>query len=230
MRYNTIFIDLDNTIWDFETNSRNSLSYCFDKFNYQNFFPDFETFYQIYHQHNNTLWGLYREAKITKHVLNRERFLFPLQSIGIENKTLAQSFGENYLETLSVQSILIDGAYDLLCYLKEKNYHLFILSNGFEEVQTKKMQSANIIVFFDGIILSDYIGYNKPHKKIFEFALQKANVKKENTIMIGDDWEADIVGAKNMGIDQIFFNRTNILTPFAPTYEVNHISMIKKLL
>jgi DNA polymerase-3 subunit alpha (Gram-positive type) len=60
--------------------------------------------------------------------------------------------------------------------------------------------------------------------------IQYDTFKKENTIMIGDDWEADIVGAKNMGIDQIFFNRTNILTPFAPTYEVNHISMIKKLL
>ena len=83
---------------------------------------------------------------------------------------------------------------------------------------------------FDGIILSDFVGYNKPHKKIFEFALQKANAQKEQTIMLGDDWEADIVGAKNFGIDQLFFNRTQYSVPFTPTYEVNHLSQIKKLL
>lgn len=230
MKYHTIFIDLDNTIWDFETNSINSLSHCFDTFAYNKFFPDFNTFYQIYHQHNDMLWSLYREAKITKQELNRDRFLFPLQSVGVKNEALAKAFGKNYLNTLSIQSNLIDGAYDLLSYLKAKGYRLFIVSNGFEEVQAKKMTSANITDFFDGIILSDFVGYNKPHKKIFEYALQKANAQKEQTIMLGDDWEADIVGAKNFGIDQLFFNRTQRSVPFTPTYEVNHLSQIKKLL
>lgn len=230
MKYNVIFIDLDNTVWDFEANSKNSLSHCYNKFGYGKFFSDFNTFYDLYHQHNDLLWGLYREAKITKQELNRERFAFPLESVGVQNEVLAEDFGKCYLETLSQQSLLIDGAFDLLTYLKTKGYRLFILSNGFEEVQSKKIENAHISNFFENIILSDHIGYNKPHTKIFEYALQIAHVAKEQTIMIGDDWDADIVGAKNSGIDQLFFNRTNKLTTFVPTYEVKELPAIKKIL
>lgn len=230
MKYNVIFIDLDNTIWDFEANSKNSLCLCYDKFGYERFFPDFNTFYTLYHQHNDLLWGLYREAKITKQELNRERFAFPLESVGVKDVILAENFGKCYLETLSQQSLLIDGAFDLLTYLKTRGYRLFILSNGFEEVQSKKIENAHISNFFEDIILSDHIGYNKPHAKIFEHALQIARVEKAQTVMIGDDWEADIIGAKNSGIDQVFFNRTNKSTSFAPTYEVKELPAIKKFL
>ncbi len=230
MKYNTVFVDLDNTIWDFDVNSRTSLSLCFEQFEYQRFFKDFETFFELYHRRNDELWALYREAKISKEELNADRFHFPLQSVGVENPSLAKTFGEHYLATLAEQSALVSGAHNLLNYLKDKGYRLYILSNGFEEVQYKKMMSAKITEFFDGIVLSDHVGVNKPHPKIFEHALKEAKTTKNQVVMIGDDWEADIVGAYNFGIAQIFFNRKKFRATFAPTYEVEKLEQIKSIL
>ncbi len=230
MKYSTVFIDLDNTIWDFDVNSRVSLLLCFERFEYHRFFENFETFFELYHRRNDELWALYREAKISKEALNADRFQFPLQSVGVENPLLAKAFGEHYLATLAQQNALVDGAYNLLNYLKTKGYHLYILSNGFEEVQYKKMMSAKITDFFDSIVLSDHVGVNKPHPKIFEYALKTAQTTKNQVVMIGDDWEADIVGARNFGIDQIFFNRKGFQPKIPPTFEVEKLEQIKSIL
>lgn len=229
MTYTTLFFDLDHTLWDFEQNSKISLEINFRRFRLEGLFADFEQFYSLYHQKNKELWALYRKNTISKEFLTKERFLFPLREVGAEDEALAIRFGEKYLDELAKQTNLIEGCVETLEYVKRK-YRLYILSNGFREVQFEKLKNADILRFFDGVVLSDDIGVNKPDVRLFRHALRTAKCERRACAFVGDDWEADIVGAKNAGIDQIFFNPNETPTPFAATYEIKKLTEIKQIL
>ena len=229
MSYTTLFFDLDHTLWDFEKNSKISLETNFQEFRFERFFDSFEQFFALYHEKNKELWALYRKNEITKDFLTKERFLFPLKKVGAESEELALQFGEKYLETLARQTHLIEGCLETLEYVKGK-YQLYVLSNGFREVQYKKLKNSQILHFFDGVILSDDIGINKPDIRLFQHALHRAKCDARACAFVGDDWEADIVGAKNAGIDQVFFNPQRRKTPFAATYDIKKLIKIKEIL
>ncbi len=229
MPYTTLFFDLDHTLWDFETNSKISLEINFRQFQMERFFDSFEQFFALYHEKNAELWALYRKNEISKEFLTKERFLFPLREVGAEQEKLAEEFGKSYLNILAEQTNLIEGCVETLEYTREK-YQLYILSNGFKEVQFKKLKNADIFRFFDGVVLSDDIGINKPDVRLFQHALHRAKCDARACAFVGDDWEADIVGAKNAGIDQVFFNPQRRKTPFAATYDIKKLIEIKEIL
>ncbi len=106
------------------------------------------------------------------------------------------------------QKVLNDGVIDVLNYLKKKRYHLNIITNGFKEVQHSKIESSGLKPYFDKIFISEEIKSPKPMRAIFDYAIKSANAKKINSIMIGDDWEVDVMGAVNYGIDTVHFNKT----------------------
>lgn len=205
MSYKHIFFDLDDTLWDFHANAKNSLKVTFNKLGVNRYFDDFEDFFRIYMERNNELWDLYGAGKITKDFLQAERFRHPLKHVGANNEALAQEMGKTYLDLLPERTILMPHAKELLDYLHEK-YTLTIITNGFVGVQHKKIKNSQIEHYFKHIVLSEDAGALKPDKRIFEYALQLNHASAEEAIMIGDIFQADIVGAQNAGIDQIFFN------------------------
>lgn len=229
-KYKNIFIDLDDTIYDFAAASRESFEEVYTMLGYERFFNSFSHFLSLYEPHNLELWALYGEGKITKAELNKDRYSYPLRMAGIDDQELADTFCREVLSRIPTKNKVIPGAIELLEYLYPK-YNLYILSNGFKELQEHKMQTAGLRKYFKNIVLSDDIGINKPNPELFIHALQVADATIENSIMIGDMFDTDIVGAAGVEMDQIFYNRKGLeQLPFEPTYKVRNLLQIKEIL
>lgn len=231
MKYQNIFVDLDDTIWDFRTNSKIALEIIYDRYGLSEYYPLFDEYYRVYSEKNTELWSLYHHNRISKETLIVERFRYPLQRVGAYNDKLVLQLNADYLSVLSVQGELVPQARELLDYLKSRSYRLHIISNGFKEVQFKKMKSAGIENYFEKIILSDEVGVNKPHPDIFRYALNKTGSSGETSLMIGDNYDADILGAMQSGLDQVYFNPfQKPISGELPTYEVRTLSEICNIL
>jgi len=205
MNYKYVFIDLDDTLWDFHANAKSSLQEIYEERHLGQYFDSFEQYFSLYASRNVELWEEYGKGVITKEVLSRERFLHPLIQVGIDNSKLAKEIGDEYLALLPSRTMLVPFAKELLDYLYPK-YPLTIVSNGFVEVQYKKLHSCQIGQYFSHVVLSEAAKALKPDKRIFEYAMRLNHTRASETIMIGDSYEADIVGAQNARIDQIYFN------------------------
>ncbi len=198
-----IFFDLDHTLWDFETNSAKTFQFIFDK---NGIDVQLNNFLKHYEPINHAYWKQYREEKISKSRLRYGRLKDTFDCL---NYTISDDkitlLSEMYIENLPNYNTLFDGAIELLNYLREK-YQLHIITNGFEEVQLKKMKNSEIDYFFNQIITSESVGVKKPNPKIFKHSLALANAKPTESMMIGDNLEADIQGAQQIGMKTIFFN------------------------
>ena len=229
-RYKNLFIDLDDTIYDFSAASREAFMETYELLHYDRFFDSFDHYYSIYEPYNLELWHIYGKGKISKEELNIRRYSYPLEVVGVHDQELADTFCREALGRIPTKDKLIDGAIELLEYLRPK-YNMYILSNGFKELQSHKMRTAGIDKYFDALILSEDIGVNKPNRELYEYALQKTGSKREESIMIGDMFETDIVGAANIGMEQIYFNpKRKESHTFAPTYMVDELLQIKDIL
>ncbi len=225
-----LFIDLDDTLYDFSGASREAFRETYELLHYERYFNSFEHFFGIYQPYNLSLWKIYGEGKITKEELNRRRYSYPLECAGVHDSELAATFCREALGRIPTKGNLVPGVIELLEYLRPK-YRLFILSNGFKELQSRKMRTAGIDGYFDALILSDDIGVNKPRPELFHHALSSTGSKLEESIMIGDMFETDIAGAANIGMQQIYYNPKGVKElPFRPTYEVADLLDIKRIL
>lgn len=204
----TVFVDLDDTIWWFTENSKVALRHVYDKFGLADFSPEYNHFRDIYAAKNLELWDLYHYGKIEKDFLVTERFRYTLEQIGVNNgdlRKLAEEIDDEYLFYLSSLDKLLPGAKELLEYLVTK-FDVNVLSNGFQEVQLRKLRSSGIEHYIHYLVLSDDCGITKPLPGIFEYALERTGATAETTVMIGDNYDADVQGAKNAGWHTILFN------------------------
>ncbi len=230
MKYNTLFIDLDDTIWDTLSNGKESLEEVYNNHRLGRFFPTFNEFYTIYFRNNTYLWDLYAHGRISKDELILKRFLNPLKPFGITDKDYLLSLSDEFLEYTTRKKGLLPHATEVLEYLRPR-YRMFILSNGFKEIQYKKINGSGLTDYFEGIILSDDAGYTKPHLNLFRYALEAASCDAETSLMIGDNWDTDIVGAANAGIDQVWFNPSRKeCKENSPTYNIKSLLELKELL
>lgn len=205
-----VWVDLDDTIWDFKTNSWEALAHVYEYANLEKVFGNVDTWRTIYQDNNHQLWLLYNAGKITKEYLMMERFRKILVDVGYDNdlaEKMSLQLSDVYLDKLASLKTLVPGARQILDYLKCRGYSIGVISNGFYEVQHRKMVSAGIIDYFDAVVLSDDIGVNKPDRRIFDYALQKSETEACRTLIIGDNPDTDIVGAVNAGWHAIYFNR-----------------------
>ncbi|MDP5093050.1 MAG: YjjG family noncanonical pyrimidine nucleotidase [Polaribacter sp.] len=203
MKIQHVFFDLDHTLWDFEKNSDLTFHKVFDKQQVQVNLQDFLT---VYKPLNREFWKLYREEKISKEALRYQRLKKAFDAVNYTiTDALIDTIAIEYIDFLPHFNHLFDHTFEVLDYLKPK-YQLHIITNGFEEIQTKKMQSSNIHHYFDKIITSESVGVKKPNPKVFQHAMEITNARKDNSIMIGDSVEADIEGALQVGMKAIHCN------------------------
>ncbi len=198
-----VFFDLDHTLWDFDKNS----GLAFEKiFGMHNIDIDINTFLSSYEPINFYYWKLYREERVTKSVLRYRRLkdAFDEVKVSVSDEMIDQ-LSEDYITYLTTFNHLFEGTTEILMYLKKK-YQLHIITNGFEEAQEKKMISSNIKQHFKTITNSEMVGVKKPNPKIFNFALDKAKATPKESVMIGDNMEADVEGALKVGMDAILFD------------------------
>ena len=232
--YKVLFIDLDDTIWDFRANSMLALRQAYDELGLSSEIPDYDRFKTLYMTANKELWEAYHHSRVTKDFLIVERFARPFREVGspvADDKAFIMRLNDRYLDILARQKNLVPGAVELLDYLTEQGYPLYILSNGFAEVQSRKLESAGISRYFKRLILSDEIGVTKPDRRLFDYALRLVGAEPSDTLIVGDNYDADILGAMNAGWGTIYFNRDNLPVAGArPDYVVTALSDIKQIL
>ena len=225
-----IFFDLDRTLWDFETNSHETLLEICNDYNLKKKgVLDYEDFINTYKIHNEKLWDLYRVDAISQKDLRRERFQRTLADFGINNFNLSEKIGEDYIIICPRKNKLYPFAMETLDYLKEK-YILHIITNGFDKTQHTKLKHANLTPYFDQIITSEKTGVKKPNPAIFNHALNLAKSTKEESVYIGDDLVVDILACQNFGMKGIYFNPEKKEHKEKVAFEISCLSQIKEIL
>ncbi|RFN58684.1 YjjG family noncanonical pyrimidine nucleotidase [Marixanthomonas ophiurae] len=221
-----VFFDLDHTLWDFDKNSYLAFKRIFANHKIP---LDIDLFIKEYEPINFEYWKLFREDKVTKQQLRRGRLTDAFKLFDMTYPiTKIDAIAQSYIDELPGDNHLFDGALDVLDYLSKK-YNLHIITNGFHEVQHLKLKKSGIFNYFKTVTTSEEVGLKKPNPVIFKTALQKASVKAENSFMIGDSYEADILGAKAIGMQTMYYNyrRTK---PAENQLFVNDLFEIKKII
>jgi putative hydrolase of the HAD superfamily len=222
-----VFFDLDHTLWDFEYNSRQSFVRIFRE---NNVAVEIDDFLRVYQPINERFWKDYREDKVSKKDLRygRLKMSFDALSMSVSDAQINQ-LSEDYIRVLGLQNKLFPDTENILTYLRDKGYRLHIITNGFEEVQWKKCVSSGIETYFEEFVSSESVGFKKPKPIVFEEALRRAGAKANSSVMIGDNQEADIQGALNVGMKIIFCNFDQQINR-GGYLEVNSLKEIKELL
>jgi putative hydrolase of the HAD superfamily len=221
-----VFFDLDHTLWDFDKNSE----MAFDRI-FKSKFPEIRIgdFIEKYAPINQACWKLYQNDTITHVELRYRRLKLSFDALNIEiSDESINEIANDYIEYLTDNNHLFEGAIEVLEYLKPK-YKLHIITNGFATVQEKKINNAMLSGYFNTITNSELAGVKKPNSIIFDFAVNSAKASKETSVMIGDCLEADVNGALNAGLDAIFFNEKKIEAP-ENIKQINHLLELKKYL
>ncbi len=231
MVYPHIFFDLDHTLWDFETNSKETLHEIYVSHELAaTVTPNFELFYNHYHDHNKRLWHRYNHGLIRQDELKWKRMSNTLLEFKIGDEKLAKKLSEAYLAILPHKKALFPHTVEILEYLTNKQYKLHLITNGFEKIQWAKLENAAIDKYFTHVITSEIACSLKPHKEIFDFALNRAGSNCDESIMIGDNLDADIAGGMNAGMDTVFVNHINETTTIQPTHTVYHLKELEEIL
>lgn len=221
-----VFFDLDHTLWDFDKNSGLTFQKIFEL---NKIDINLNDFLNVYEPINFNYWKLYREEKVTKSELRYGRLKDAFDAINFKiEDSIINHFSDAYIEYLTTFNHLFEGTLEILDYLQD-DYQLHIITNGFDEAQERKMVNSNIRHYFKTVTNSEMVDVKKPNPKIFNFALDLANANANESIMIGDNIEADIEGAKNVGMQTILFDEKNQYSNYT-NKRVTQLSAIKKYL
>lgn len=245
MRYEHLFIDFDDTLYDTHGNAIIALTELFHDLHFEQHFERPEDFTVPYWQANVELWDQYAHGEIERDYLMVERFRRPL-SCGYERldvpieerqhwdptREYCLEVSDHFLDLCACKPGVVEGAHELVQYLRQKGYRMHLCSNGFHEVQYRKLRSSQLLEYFDTIVLSEDAGANKPKPAYFEYAFRTTGARPDNTLMIGDNFTTDILGAKAAGLDVLFFNRTpDTFKATEPiNYEVHSLRQIMEIL
>ncbi len=230
MKYKHLFFDLDHTLWDFDANAKITLTEIYSFFNLKELGVEpFEEFYKKYLHHNEILWNRYHKGYITGEELKWKRMWRTLLEFKIGDEKLARDLSRKFLELLPVKKQLFPHTIEILDYLVERKYQLHMITNGFEKVQWSKLENSGLGLYFGHVITSESSNSLKPRKEIFDFALQKTGATLANSIMLGDNLDADIQGAINAGMDTVFVNHINTTTSLLPTYTITHLKELENI-
>jgi putative hydrolase of the HAD superfamily len=228
--YKHIFFDLDHTLWDFNRNSRETLEELFEIYSLKNYgIAVFEDFVQTYREVNDEKWELYRKGRLSKTELRATRFYDTLLRFEVDHPELAAEIDREYISRSPHKTNLFPHALDVLGYLSEK-YQLHIITNGFTEVQDIKLTKSGLKPYFTHKITSEIAGVNKPDPKIFAFALHTAGARRDESMMVGDNLQVDIIGARKVGLDQVYFNPDKKPHGEKVTHEIDNLNHLRTLL
>ncbi|SCY22157.1 putative hydrolase of the HAD superfamily [Nonlabens sp. Hel1_33_55] len=220
-----VFFDLDHTLWDFDRNSKMAYSQIFEE---EQLELDLEEFIAIYEPLNLKFWKRFRESEITKEQLRYQRLkdTFDACNYKVADDHINR-YADLYLDYLPNHNHLFPNCLELLDTLKH-NFELHIITNGFDEVQARKMENSGLLPYFKYVLTAETAGIKKPDPAIFERAMKDTGARTDNSVMIGDSYEADILGARNAGLRTIWF--TNDSTQAGKESIVADLKEIQSLL
>lgn len=225
-----IFFDLDRTLWDFDRNSKSALMQLFGELKLNGFIEDFDKFHEVYRKINASYWENYSNGNVSKEKLRIGRFHDTLVQLGIDNVQLSTQLADGYVRVSPYQTHLFPGAKEVLQELNDQNYKLHIITNGFKEVQFIKLENSGLRHFFEDVLCSEEVGKNKPNPEIFQAALQRTKAKSNASMMIGDDFEADVLGAERCGIRGILFDPHDVYEARNEIERIKHFEELPLIL
>jgi putative hydrolase of the HAD superfamily len=225
-----LFFDLDHTLWDFEKNSKSALKQIFKETGLHEKIESFSSFHGVYKNNNRLLWRQYGSGKLTKEILRTKRFEDTLKYFNIDDKVLIEDLSSAYLSVSPYQKNLFPNALETLAYLQKEKYQMHIITNGFREVQHIKLREAGLAPFFDIVVCSEDVGVNKPNPLVFNHALDRAGATKIKSVMIGDDYEVDYLGALSAGMKAIFFNHRGVKKSRKDDDTIHHLNELPEKL
>jgi len=229
-KYTHIFFDLDHTLWDYEANAAQALKELYGKHGLaEKGMFSHEELVQTFFDVNDMLWDDYNHHRIQRKDLRERRFPTIFKRLNLPMELRPVNIETEYIALSPTQERVFQGAHEVLDYLVEK-YELHIITNGFNDIQSTKMASSGIDGYFDVIVTSETAGFRKPDPRIFQLAIDKAGTSAEESLMIGDNLKADIGGARNFGMDQVFFNPKRTAHTQQVTYEIEGLRELKNLL
>ncbi len=229
--YKHIFFDLDHTLWDFDTNAKESMIELYEIFKLEEkTSSSFDDFFKTYLHHNAILWDRYHKGFISTEDLKWKRMWRTLLDFKIGDELMAKEMGVKFLEILPTKKILFEYTFEILEYLLQKKYSIHLITNGFEKTQWSKINNSNLSKYFTHVITSEVSNAVKPAKEIFEYAINKSGGFLHESIMIGDNADADIQGAINAGMDSVFVNHINTTIAIAPTHTIYHLKELENIL
>lgn len=230
LKYKHLFFDLDRTLWDFETNATETFTEIHNKYTLaQKGITTLDDFMEVYEKINLKLWDDYRKGQIKKEVLNVKRFALTLDNFGIDDESLSKNIARDYIELSPTKRNLFPFTIPILEYLFTK-YQMHIITNGFEEVQHKKLSNSNLSKYFTHVITSEDAGYKKPDINIFKYAYKITGALPEESLMIGDDEEVDIEGARIAGMDQVLVDYKGEVLNSLATYHITSLAELYEIL
>ncbi|TPG60189.1 YjjG family noncanonical pyrimidine nucleotidase [Hymenobacter nivis] len=229
MAYRHLFFDLDHTLWDFETNADETLATLYDRHALARHGADLPAFKRVYSDVNQALWRMYQANKITQKQLREARFVRTLAKLGVAAADVPPTLSAEFTDLLPEKSAVFPHTHETLAYLHKK-YTLHLITNGFEDVQHRKLASSNLAQYFDQVITSEHSGHLKPDRRMFAHALQAAGAGAPESLMIGDNLECDVLGAHNAGIDQVYFNPAKRRHFAQVTYEISSLDELRAFL
>lgn len=228
--FKAVFFDLDHTLWDYETNSYETLKELFDGYNLSGMADvTFEQFIKKFTKVNDKLWDNYNRGLIDRQVIKKKRFEKILKAFNIHKPEMSLSMSEEYIKNCPYKTNLMPFAHETLAYLHKK-YPLYLLTNGFNDVQNIKIKNSNIDHYFSGMVTSETSGHRKPSSEIYNYTLSLAKAKAESTIMIGDNLNADIIGAKKAKLCTAYYNPRALKHKAETDYEVICLSELSSIL
>ena len=229
-KYKCIFFDLDHTLWDYETNSAETLLELYDGHNlHSKGVPKFQDFLNRFKKVNTDLWSLYDRGLIDSEVIRGERFKQILEPFNAYEQKLSEDLSREYLDICPRKGNLIPHAIDILNYLANY-YRLAVITNGFEEIQNQKLTAGNLHTYFDHVVTSQKAGFKKPSREIFDCALQLNGITSMEAVMVGDNLITDIGGAKNASIDAVFFNTEEVIHNETLHFEIRSLEELRSIL
>ena len=230
MKYRHLFFDLDHTLWDFDRNSAESITELFDTFQLADAgiasAAEFSTHFIAI---NRQLWADYDRNIITHGFIRENRFPMVFKSLGVDASSIQADLNAEYLNILPRKPHLLESAREVLDYLKGR-YTMHIITNGFAEIQAVKMDSAEIAHYFTHVITNGLVDAKKPDPAIFNYAMEISGADVSESLMIGDSYGADILGAKGVGMDTVFYNTAGLIVEDKPTYDIRHWNELMTIL
>ena len=217
-----LFFDWDHTLWDHDLNAKEVLL---------DLAVEYElaieplSYWASFEKINNGLWDQYAAGEISQAELRETRFVRFFQELRVEGPS--SEFGDKYLERAPRKTNLMPGAFKVIQDLAA-HYPLYILTNGFDDIQYVKIEGAGMRSFFQEIITSQQVGTKKPNPLFYEYALERAGIQPGEALMIGDHVEADVRGALNAGIPAIHYNPFSVETDLP--HEIQHLDELRSLL
>ncbi|MDX2360114.1 MAG: YjjG family noncanonical pyrimidine nucleotidase [Crocinitomicaceae bacterium] len=225
-----LFFDLDHTLWDFEKNSEAALRLLYANLELDNELRSFQSFHTAYKKVNRKLWNQYGLGQLSKADLRFERFNKTLLKFDVNHPELAEKLASGYVETSPHQTILFPNAENTLIQLRDLGYEMHIITNGFKEIQDIKLTKSGIRDYFDVVVCSEEVGKNKPAREVFTEALIRADAKAKDSVMIGDNYKADVLGAERSGICGVLFDPHREHREGSHEWHINDLDEIPELL